>query len=358
MSGSPAVAGQLPDVMAAAVYRSPGVITVEERPLPPPGPDQVVVKVHSCGICGSDIHQLRDGWGFKPGAVAGHEWTGTIAAVGSDVHGWSPGERVVGASSPKCGICRRCREGKPSQCENRASMTGEHSDGAFAEYIVVRAAAVLRLPDGLSARHAALAEPLSVALHGITRSGVAPGDTVMVFGAGPIGALSLAALHALGVTDVTVVEPHEGRRQLAADLGATAVIDPSELEVFSSWEPERLSSRAVHVVLECSGHKAAIEVAFNQLLRGGTLVMVGAGIEHPTFDINRMILNELTVTGSFVYDLGGFERALELLASDDFPADVLIDPAEVPLDGIGTALEDLAVGRIAGKVMVVPEVRS
>jgi threonine dehydrogenase-like Zn-dependent dehydrogenase len=93
MSGSPAVTGQLPDVMAAAVYRSPGVIAVEERPLPPPGPDQLVVKVSSCGICGSDIHQLRDGWGFKPGAVAGHEWTGTIAAVGSDVQGWSPGER-------------------------------------------------------------------------------------------------------------------------------------------------------------------------------------------------------------------------------------------------------------------------
>ena len=358
MSGSPVVTGQLPDVMAAAVYRSPGVITVEERPLPRPGPDQLVVKVYSCGICGSDIHQLRDGWGFKPGAVAGHEWTGTIAAVGSDVHGWSPGERVVGASSPKCGTCRRCREGKPSQCENRASMTGEHSDGAFAEYIVVRAAAVLRLPDGLSARHAALAEPLSVALHGITRSGVQPGDTVMVFGAGPIGALSLAALHAKGITDVTVVEPHEGRRKLAEDLGATAVVHPGELEVFPSWEPERLSSRAVHVVLECSGHKAAIEVGFNQLLRGGTLVMVGAGIEHPTFDINRMILNELTVTGSFVYDLGGFERALALLASEDFPADLLIDPADVPLNAIGEALEDLAVGRIAGKVMVVPEVRA
>ena len=325
MSGSSTVTVQVPNVMAAAVYRSPGVIAVEERPVPKPGPDQLVVKIHSCGICGSDIHQLRDGWGFKPGAVAGHEWTGTIAAVGTDVDGWS---------------------------------TGEHSDGAFAEYIVVRAAAVLRLPDGLSARHAALAEPLSVALHGITRSGVQPGDTVMVFGAGPIGALSLAALHAKGITDVTVVEPHEGRRKLAEDLGATAVVHPGELEVFPSWEPERLSSRAVHVVLECSGHKAAIEVGFNQLLRGGTLVMVGAGIEHPTFDINRMILNELTVTGSFVYDLGGFERALELLASDDFPADVLIDPAEVPLDGIGAALEDLAVGRIAGKVMVVPEMRS
>jgi threonine dehydrogenase-like Zn-dependent dehydrogenase len=357
MSGS-TVTTPLPDTMAAAVYRSPGVLAVEERPVPRPGRDQLVVRVHSCGICGSDIHQLRDGWGQKPGTVAGHEWSGTIAAVGDDVSGWSVGERVVGGASPKCGTCRRCREGKPSQCENRALMTGEHNDGAFAEYILCRAAGVLRLPDGLSARHAALAEPLSVALHGITRSGIAPGDTVMVFGAGPIGALSIAALRAMGVTDITVVEPHEARRRLAEALGASAVVDPAELEVFPSWEPERLSARAVHVVLECSGHKAAIEAGFHQLLRGGILVMVSAGIDHPTFDINRMILNELTVTGSFVYDLGGFERALELLASPDFPADLLIDPADVPLNAIGQAMEDLAVGRIAGKVMVVPEVRS
>ncbi len=267
MSGSlgGSVAGPLPDVMAAAVYQSPGSITVEERPVPRPEPDQLVVRVHACGICGSDIHQLRDGWGFKPGAVAGHEWSGTIAAVGSDVTGWSEGEMVVGGASPKCGTCRRCREGKPSQCENRQSMTSEHMDGAFAEYIVVRGSGVLRLPEGLSPRHAALAEPLSVALHGITRSGVAPGDTVMVFGAGPIGALSVAALQAMGITDITVIEPHEGRRRLAADLGVSDIVDPADLEVFASWEPERMSSRAVDVVLECSGHRAAIEAGFNQL---------------------------------------------------------------------------------------------
>jgi threonine dehydrogenase-like Zn-dependent dehydrogenase len=112
----------------------------------------------------------------------------------------------------------------------------------------------------------------------------------------------------------------------------------------------------VHVVLECSGHKAAIETGFHQLLRGGILVMVGAGIEHPTFDPNRMILNELTVCGSFVYDLGGFEHALELLASGSFPNDLLIEPDDVPLNGVAAALDALATGRIAGKVMVVPEV--
>jgi threonine dehydrogenase-like Zn-dependent dehydrogenase len=348
---------ELPEVMQAAVYQSPGVVTVEERPVPRPGPGQVLVRVHHCGICGSDIHQLRDGWGFAPGAVAGHEWTGTIAAVGNGVDTWSVGERVVGGSSPKCGRCRRCAEGKPSQCENRGSAITDHTDGAFAEFILVRAAGVLRLPDGLSARHAALAEPLAVALHGITRSGVAPGDRAMVFGAGPIGTLTIAALRAMGVDDVTVVEPSSGRQALARDVGASEVIDPTELETFPSWEPERLSARAVHVVLECSGHKSAIEAGFHQLARGGTLVMVGAGIEHPTFDPNRMILNELAVCGSFVYDLGGFEKALELLSSGAFPNDLLIDPDDVSLDGVSEALEALATGRIAGKVMVVPEVR-
>jgi L-iditol 2-dehydrogenase len=356
MSGSP-VADPLPESMAAAVYRSPGVITVEERPVPQAGPGQLVVRVHACGICGSDIHQLRDGWGFKPGAVAGHEWTGTIAAVGDDVREWAVGERVVGGASPKCGTCRRCREGKPSQCENRNSMITDHTDGAFAEFILVRAGGVLRLPEGLSPRHAALAEPLSVALHGITRSGVDPGDSVMVFGAGPIGALSIAALRAMGITDITAVEPHPDRRELARRVGADTVVDPAELEVYPAWEPERMSPRAVDVVLECSGHRAAIEAGFCQLLRGGILVMVGAGIDHPVFDINRMILNELTVCGSFIYDDHGFERALELLASDGFPCEVLIDETDVSLDAIGQALEDLAVGRIAGKVMVVPERR-
>jgi threonine dehydrogenase-like Zn-dependent dehydrogenase len=110
----------------------------------------------------------------------------------------------------------------------------------------------------------------------------------------------------------------------------------------------------VHVVLECSGKKAAIEAGFHQLRRGGTMALVGAGMESPSFDPNRFILNELHVVGSFVYDEGGFERALELLASVDFPTDLLIEADDVPLDRLSDALVGLAEGRYAGKVMVVP----
>jgi threonine dehydrogenase-like Zn-dependent dehydrogenase len=341
--------------MEVAVYQRPGVVTVEERPVPRPGPGQVLVEVDHCGICGSDIHLLLEGWGGnQPGLVAGHEYAGTIAALGEGVTGWEVGQPVVGGPSPKCGHCRRCLEGKPSQCENRRGSIAEVSDGAFAGYIVVRAAALVAVPEGLSPREAALAEPLAVALHGITRSGVCPGDSVMVMGAGPIGALSVAALKARGIGPITVVEPGERRRELARRLGADAVLDPAELETFPMWEPERIAERAVHVVLECSGKKAAMEAGFFQLRRGGTMALVGAGMEMPSFDPNRFLLNELSVTGSFIYDHDGFEQALSLLASGDLPNEVLIEPEDVTLDRIPDALLDLASGRAPGKVMVVP----
>ncbi len=345
----------LPEAMPAAVYRQPGQVVVEERPVPRPGPGEVLVEVDHCGICGTDIHLLLEGWG-RPGIVAGHEYTGHVAGLGPGVAGWEIGQPVVGGTSPRCGRCRRCVEGKPSQCENQGSITGGGHDGAFAGYVVVRAESLLELPAGLTTRQAALAEPMAVALHGITRSGAARGDRVMVIGAGPIGALSIAALVAGGIGPVIVVEPGERRRRLASDLGADEVIGPDDLERFPSWEPERLARRAVHVVLECSGRKEAIETGFHQLLRGGTLALVGAGIEPLAFDPNRFVLNELHVVGSFLYDQDGFARGLELLASDGFPIDRLIEADDVPLDRLSDALAGLADGRFAGKVLVVPRV--
>jgi (R,R)-butanediol dehydrogenase/meso-butanediol dehydrogenase/diacetyl reductase len=340
-------------MMQSAIYRSPGDVGVEERPVPGPGPGEVLVEVSFCGICGSDLHIMIEGWG-KPGAVGGHEFTGIVAAVGAGVSTWAPGDVVVCGPSPRCGECRRCREGKPSQCERRSEPVDTNTGGAFARYVITDARSLLRLPAGLAPRVAALAEPLAVALHGITRSGIVPGDTSMVFGAGPIGALTIAALVAKGMGPVVVVEPGERRRRLAADLGAAEVLDPTELETYPRWEPERQSPHAVDVVFECSGKRAAMETGFFQLRRGGHLVLVGAGMEAPTFDPNRMILNELQVSGSFIYDADGFERALELLASGRLPVDVLIDPDDVPLERLGEAMQGLAEGRIAGKVMVVP----
>jgi (R,R)-butanediol dehydrogenase / meso-butanediol dehydrogenase / diacetyl reductase len=343
----------LPTTMSAAVYRGGGVIDIEERAVPALGPDQVLVEVDHCGICGTDIHLMLEGMG-QSGSIEGHEWSGVVAAIGDNVVDWAVGDAVVGGPSPQCGLCRRCLEGKPSQCQNPTSSVMGISEGAFAGYIRTSAAAIYRLPPGLSLREAALAEPLAVALHGITRAGVTAADTIMVFGAGPIGALTVAALKASGFGPVTVIEPNERRRQLALNLGADEVLDPSELEVFEILEAGRIASRACDVVLECSGKGPAIQAAFNQVRRGGTLMLVGAGIDQPALNPLRMIMNEIAVSGSFLYDAGGIDQALALLASGDLPTDLLIEPADVTLDQLGGTLRTLAEGSLAGKAMVAP----
>jgi threonine dehydrogenase-like Zn-dependent dehydrogenase len=343
----------LPEAHPVAVHTRIGEVQVEERPVPKAEPGRVVVEVSHCGICGSDIHMIMEGWA-KPGRVHGHEYSGVVAAIGDGVEGWQVGDEIVCGASPKCGRCPGCLAGRPSQCLNRDTIASDDHDGAYARYVSVDARCLLRVPEGLGLRDAALAEPLAVALHGITRSAIRAGQSSMVFGAGPIGALTAAVLVAQGIGPVTVVEPSPARQELARRLGVDQVLHPDELPTFGLHQPEELSSFASDVVFECSGRGAAMEVGLQQVARGGTFVMVGAGIEPPTFDGNRILLNEVTIVGSFIYDADGFERALEMLASGVLPTEVLIEPADVPLDGLLDAMEGLGSGRLAGKVMVAP----
>jgi len=345
----------LPAVMPAAVLHGKGRIAVEDIAVPAVGPDQVLVEVSHCGVCGSDLHMVLDGWGRR-GSVGGHEWSGTVVAIGDAVGSWAVGDAVVGGPTPRCGRCRECLSGQPSLCAERDTpgVGDEEERGAFARYIRTTERGLLRLPDGLSLREAALTEPLAVALHGITKSRVVPGEQVLVTGAGPIGALSVAALLAMGVDDVTVSEPAPVRQELARALGARRVIAPSELVDPGPFDPGRIVDDAFDVVLECSGVGAAMEAGLAQLRRTGRLVLVGAGMAQPRFDPNRILLNELSITGAFCYDGDGFERALELLASGKVPAALLAEADDVPLSGALAAMEDLAGGRIAAKVLIAP----
>ncbi len=342
---------ELPTKMRAAVYHGQRELAVEEVPVPELGERDVLLEVSHCGICGSDLHFVLEGWG-RPGSVEGHEFSGRVIAVGSDVARWRVGDEVVGGPTPRCGECEFCRAGRPSLCSARNTPgMSVHKDGAFAEFVRVHEDALLRIPDEIDIRDAALVEPLAVALHGLTQGRVAADQRVLITGAGPIGALSIAAARARGVADVVVSEPHPRRRAVAEALGAHAV-EPDALVTPPS--PGDIVAEPFDVALECSGHRAAMESALGQLRRGGTLVLVGAGIHPPRFDPNRILLNELEIRGSFVYDADGFDRALELLARPDFPTSVLLERDDVGLDGLYGALESLAGGDLAAKVLVVP----
>lgn len=335
------------------MVRGPGKLDVTDVPVPALAPDQVLVEVDLCGICGTDIHMVLEGWA-EAGTWGGHEWIGRVTEVGADVDRWQPGDRVVGGPPSGCGACGLCAAGRPSLCVDRDAPGRDAPQGAFATYVATGADELLALPDGLDPRAAALAEPLAVALHAIHRGGIEPHHRVLVLGAGPIGALAIATLRAIGVEDVTCVEPAPHRQDLARAVGAARVVHPDDLTVPTIVHPGLVVDDAVDVVLECSGKASAMEAGLGQLVRSGTLVLVGAGIEPPRFDPNRILLNEITVTGAFNHDSDGFEQALDLLGSGRLPVDALLEPGAVDLDGLLEALHALADGRLAGKVLVRP----
>jgi 2-desacetyl-2-hydroxyethyl bacteriochlorophyllide A dehydrogenase len=338
--------------MPVAVYRGKGEIAVDHKPVPEPGVGEVLVEVSHCGVCGTDIHMVVEGWG-RPGTVGGHEWSGRIADLGPGVDAWSIGAPVVGGEQIECGRCAMCTTGRPSLCDGRPPVTGVGRDGAFARFIVTAAAGLVPIDDGVPLRTAALTEPLAVAMHAITRSSVQPGDRVLVTGAGPIGLLATAALRAQGVDDVVVSEPAPSRRERATAVGASRAITPGELEIPAL--PMDLIDDAFDAVLECSGRADAMEAGLTQLRRGGRLVLVGTGMHAPRLDNNRILLNELVITGAYNYDAGGFASALRLLGTGRLPADLLIEPDDVPLAGLQDAMHKLASAELPGKVLVVPD---
>lgn len=196
-------ANQAGEAMHAFVKfgREPGAVTVREVPPPTPGPGEVLVRVAACGLCGSDLHAINADPGYEfvqPPVVLGHELAGTVAGLGPGVRGWQPGDAVVAVAIQGCGGCETCRGGQPHLCPQR-EVLGLHRDGGMAGYVAVRAEHLVAVPDGVRLEDAALAEPLSVAVHAVLdRSRVQPGDRVVVTGPGPIGLLCALVARSAG----------------------------------------------------------------------------------------------------------------------------------------------------------------
>ena len=338
--------------MTAAIYRGDGRIEVDRVPVPQPGPGELLVEVAACGICGSDLHLVLEQYA-RPGAILGHEWSGTVVAGADGGPQRAPGDRVVSNSSPGCGSCRPCRRGRPSVCLLRESSDLRDMRGAFARYLVVPAASTLPVPDSLDMRTAALAEPTAIALHAVELAGVGPDDRVLVTGGGPVGLLIVSVLLARGIGDITVSEPSALRRERAREVGASRTVRPEELA-----EPPvgGVVAGPVDVAFECSGRPEAGEAALGLLDRAGTLVFVGTGPVPVPVNHNRMIILELEVVGAYNYSAEGFQPALDLLARGALPVDLLVEPDDVPLGGVMAAMERLSRGEVPSKLLVNPEV--
>ena len=334
--------------MRTAVYIGDHTVQTVEAEVASPGPDEVQVAVAFTGLCGTDLHIVHgnmDARVTRPLAF-GHEMSGTINAVGTGVTGWGVGDPVTVMPLLWDGTCPACKAGNEHICQNLV-FVGIDSPGSLQELWNVPAKLLVRLPDGLSLEHAALAEPVAVAVHDVRRSELTRGDKVAVIGGGPIGVLIATVARHEGA-DVVVIEPEPGRRGQIEQLGF-ATLDPTSTDQVA-WVEQWTDGAGADVVFEVSGAATAVRGATALAKVRGTLVVVAI---HPTpreIDLQRLFWRELRILGARVYQRTDFERAVQLLNDGVIPADQLITQV-VPLDGITQAIDDLEHGR-ALKVLV------
>jgi L-iditol 2-dehydrogenase len=293
-----------------------------EMPVPEIGPDDVLVRVRACGICGSDVHGMDGSTGRRlPPIVMGHEAAGIVERLGDNVTDLQPGDRVTFDSTIYCGRCFYCARGEVNLCDNRMVLgvsPGEYRrHGAFAEFVAVPRRIMYRLPDNLSFEQAALIEAASVAVHGVSLTPIKLGDSAVVIGSGMIGVLALQALRAAGCANVTVIDPVESRLKMATDLGATAVRTSAE------------GIKDADVVLECVGSNASVQAAIGCVRKGGFVTLVGNFAPKVEIPLQSVVSRQIRLQGSCASN-GEYPAVIEMMSRGMIKVDPLIS-AVAPL---------------------------
>jgi L-iditol 2-dehydrogenase len=301
----------------AAVLHEPGDIRIEERPMPEPGPREVLVEVTSVGVCGSDVHYYEHGrigsHVVRAPLVLGHESAGRVVALGEGASKHAEGARVTLEPGVPCGRCRECRAGRYNLCPDVVFFGTPPVDGAFARYVTIHEDFAFALPDSLSDDVGALMEPLSVGIWACRKAGVSAGDRVLVTGAGPIGLLAMQVALAFGATQVEISDVNERRLELARRTGATRALRAGK------DEPAEADA-----LIECSGHPAALQAGIAALRPAGTAVLVGMGPgESGEVPLALIQSREIWVTGTFRY-ANTYPTAIALAATGRVDLDAII----------------------------------
>lgn len=332
-------------------YRKLALTTMER---PTIGPDEVLVNVRACGICGSDVHGYDGSSGRRiPPIVMGHEAAGIVVETGEAVARTRVGDRVTFDSTIYCGQCDACRRGEVNLCSARrvlgVSCAEYRQHGAMAEFVAVPERILFPLPDSLSFEQAALMEPVSVALHAVGRAGVEPGDRTVVVGSGMIGLMVIQALRATGCSDVTAIDVEPSRLALARELGANHAIDARATDAVETVL-EQSGGEGVDVAMEVVGSGAALATAIGCVRRGGRVGLVGNLAAEVALPLQAVVTRELALIGSCAI-AGEYPRAIELAASGTIRVEPLIS-AVAPL-GEGPRWFERLHAREAGLVKVV-----
>jgi L-iditol 2-dehydrogenase len=333
-----------------AVMVRPGQIEVEERPVPEPGPGQVLVEVSAVGVCGSDVHWFTEGrigdLSVSGPLVLGHEAAGVVRALGPGPGRLKIGQRVTMEPGVPCGRCEACRSGRYNLCPDVRFFATPPVDGAFARYVVHEQDFCYPLPDHLSDDAGALLEPLSVAIWATWKARITIGDRVLVTGAGPIGLLVAAVARAAGAAEVVVTDTQGARLPRATEMGATAVID-------ASTDGGAVGEVGADVLVECSGAAQALESGLRGLRGAGRAVIVGMSAEERVLLPLSYVQNrEIELTGTYRY-ANTYPTAIALAAAGI----VRLDDIVTGHYGLGEVEQALGAGRrdpLAVKPVVVP----
>jgi L-iditol 2-dehydrogenase len=313
-------------------------LEVVDMPMPRPGPDDVLVKVEACGICGSDIHGYDGSSGRRiPPLVMGHEAAGVVAAAGAGVTDLKEGQHVTFDSTVFCGECEYCRSGESNLCQNRqvvgVSTPDFRREGAFAEYIVVPRRIVHAIPENLSFSEAAMVEPLSVAVHAVALSELKEDSSALVVGAGMIGLLVLQALRAAGCTNVIVSDVDDSRLKLAKELGATATVNAKSTDTAAEVQ-RHTNGLGVDVALEAVGSTPTIKAAIESVRRGGIVTLIGNVVPTVEIPLQVVVSRQIRLQGTAA-SAGEYPECIDMLASGRVNLKPLISMVAPLEDGPG-----------------------
>lgn len=338
------------ETMRAAVFEGEGKLKIREIPLPAiQRPEDVLVKVEACSVCGTDVHIMNvpPGYPAKPGTVLGHELVGVVVETGSDVTTLKAGDRVVCNPNEYCGVCAYCRKNLPNLCENIIPL-GIEADGGFAEYVVLSQRCTFRIPQKLSPQIAMFAEPLACMINGMHKLRVSPGESVLILGAGPIGLMMVQLLKASGVKPIIVSETSPVRRDFALKSGADLVIDPCSKDLI--YEVTRKTGIGADYVLDMTG--SLLPSAVKLVRKGGTVLVFGVNTRAvPEICQSEITQKEISIAGTWLAN-ASFPEAIRLLESGLMPLELLVTH-QFPLERLEDAIELLRNGE-AIKILIDP----
>lgn len=329
--------------MKAGVLHGPGRVSIEQVPIPAPGPQDLLIRVAVCGVCGSDIPRMNFAGAHRHPIICGHEFSGYVEKIGLNVGEgkFELDDLVTVPPLLPCRICESCRAGHFSLCENY-DYFGSRRDGAYAEYVVVPAEIAMKLPKSLDPRAAAMVDPAAIALHAVYRTGLSHGMSVAVVGAGPIGLFAVQWARLLGADFVMAVDVSFEKAAMALEAGA-------DVAVSSDAEAVAQRSRGFDVVIESAGAPAAVALAVSLAARRGEVAYIGIPQETVEFDkatFSRLLRHEVSLHGcwnSFSAPFPGREwrESAERLASGELSWEFMITH-ELPLEELPSMMKILA----------------